>query len=277
MKNQNILPNISFYKLHCLVAGKRLQRIDFDVMFERIANKAFDTQDNEEYYRAECTLLDSQYLWICMRHGAPIPRNPELLDTNVPKANIKNERTTQQIELNRQIFILFDKTTECAYISNLKKMDFIKNSISKELQNKVLLKRAINPGDKNLMEISTLKRVRFTDRNKIMRREFPDIKQRIGTMVGLDAEFIVELILKPRKRKILSKTQGFSNFFANSIDGNEELIVIGKDDRGIEVLYNDETFTKKYIISSPKDENGFYESDKLLRDLITEIHFKSSN
>ncbi len=60
-------------------------------------------------------------------------------------------------------------------------------------------------------------------------------------------------------------------FTEKEADSLKDLIICGSDENDFEIIFNNDTFSKKIEVKNTKDENGKYISDEVKINLLKEM------
>lgn len=229
---------------------------------------------NNIHYIFNSTIIEDRFFWLYSEFGKPLPYNKDVID-NETKEKKKNPRTENDIELNNQLFCLYDSKSKRLFISNTKKQKFIECFFKEKLKKDIVIKRDYVKPEEFIDKIKTIEKISFTSRKNLFTDD-NTIFEKSNNIFGLGEPEDFKLDLNYSGRK---KTDIFINFFNDLTNRKknleiDSLVCIGKDDEDMESIFDINSFTQSIPLKTKKQKNGLYNDDKVKKDLLEKIKEK---
>lgn len=261
--------NLSFSSHHLIIGDNNFPQIKD--LVKACCESCMYTVDNTEY-RVNIKKTEDQYLWFYIQHGAPNPYTNKVLNTESGTEE-KNPREKHQVEINQQIFGLF--FNQELYLSNKYKKAFLQSFLKKKLKKDVIIKNFYKSPQEFLEAIHSVKSVKFVTKRNLFTENsgimdiFPNPKDvyalGIPENFTLEANFYNAKITAQFKQRLSQMVKWKQRGVADS------LICIGTDDKGMESVFNVDTFEKKISISEQKNDHGFFDEASVKQKIITKV------
>ncbi len=227
------------------------------------------------YYRLEIEIVEDRFFWLYARYGKPFPYSNEVVDIDTEETK-ENPKSENDIELNQQLFCLFDNIKKTLFISNSNKKSFLEAFLKDKLQQETVIKRHFLSPEQFIEKIRTIDTISFTSENNLFKPEngiFNASKNMFG--LGEPIDFKIDLNYNGQ-----SKTEKFMKTFLslNEKRINQEiktLICIGKDDSDMETMFDINSFTQVISIKVKRNK-GMYEQTLVKDNLLLEIKKKEN-
>ena len=219
--------------------------------------------------------LTDHYFWVSALKGSGKPRNPILIDTSNEK-KIENPRTVDLVEPTEPFFalILFSEYTRCESLfihpDGVGVLKEFLSSISPERLNKICIKRCFLPKDELLSRFKTIKEIELAENAKSAAlfkttQGFPDIRKTLSDFMGIDAPTACRFIIKANFQAETSMP-----FLCKLYDGRKSrvyssLSIKGRDEDGLDVIFNKDAILKKVEIPAETNHNGIYDNEEIER------------
>lgn len=240
-----------------------------DDMFYNIKDKIFDI--DERHCKINCEIINNKYYWIYIRFGEAKPYSNDAINTET-KELMENSRKSYEAELRKQIFCLYNYSDKTLYTSNFKQNAMLKLFLDQAYQKKFNIKKYFAIIEDFAKEINSIKTIKFSssDRNLFNDGIFKNIEDIYG--LGNINAYNLELKLSKNKKIELGDIIDKLNIFKNKKDEGsiDKIIFVGEDDKGVEKIFNLDTFLKKISIPIEKDENQMYD-EYLVKNKLIEI------
>jgi len=210
----------------------------------------------------------SSYIWLSFDYGKPNPRDEHL--TNIITGEKRdNEREITEAELIQQFFCLYHFGKELFYISNIKKKSIILSVLKKETNMDFELKTIKKTKQEFLDIIRNVNKITFTEARHLFNQNSKK-RQALIDLSGTDApeEFTIEALYNNPNAIV-----GFIQELFTEQENNKlkDLVIRGKDENDFEIIFNNDTFSRKIEIKTDKDENGKYIPDNVKENLLKEL------
>ncbi|MFA6187758.1 MAG: hypothetical protein WC680_00610 [Sulfuricurvum sp.] len=246
-----------------LIANQQKPTLDF---FIEVDEEQHTTKDNT--YKVNIKKVDNRFLWIYIRYGGSLPCSNEVVDTSTDQI-IENPRQMNHIELNHQVFCLYDSVEYHFYLSNSKKKQFIEEYLKHQFSKDFIIKRFFKDPKAFVEQIKSIDRISFTSKQNIFSVKsglFEDVKDIFG--LGQPVNFKVDINYSgsPITEKF---QQIFQNFLTKNDDREiQSLVCIGKDDSEIESIFDVTSFTQTRTLNLKKDDTGMYDAELVKQNLL---------
>lgn len=237
--------------------------------FQIIEEEQYDTKDFT--YKINAEKFDNRFFWLYARYGKALPYSNEVVDRETEET-IDNPRQKNHVELNQQLFVLFDVSTQHLYISNGKKKSFLEEYLKFKLSKDITIKMFFLNPKEFIEKIKTIDRVSFTAKHNLFSENsglFEDTKDIFG--LGQPKDFRIDINYDSK-----SKTDKFIQFFESFLAKNtnqeiHSLVCIGKDDTNIESIFDINSYIQKRTLNLKKDSEGLYDATLVKNTLIDMI------
>lgn len=238
-------------------------------VFNELNEEQYNTKENT--YKINIEKIDNRFLWIYIRYGGSLPYSQEVVDIKTDEI-MANPRKINHVELNQQLFCLYDSKDYYFYLSNSKKKTFLEKYLKQTLSKDCIIKRFFKSKEDFVNNIQTIDSISFTSKNNLFsvnNELFGEPKDIFG--LGQPENFKMQINYNNR-----SITTGFKDKFLNLIDKKDNseiqsLVCIGKDDNGIESIFDINSFTQTRALNLKKDNAGMFEPDTVKQNLINNI------
>ena len=233
--------------------------------------KNLDTQFSiliDGVYYEVCIEKQEDFIWFSFDFGKPNPRDNHL--TNISTGEKRdNDRELTEAELIQQFFCLYHYKNELLYISNIKKQNVLKILLQEKVKQKFSFKTIKKTKEQFISILAKINKITFTEARNLFSH---DSKKRnaLKDLTGVDSpkEFTIEASYEKSNDLVTFIYELFTEKDANSL---KDLIICGSDENDFEIIFNNDTFSKKIEIKNTKDENGKYISDEVKINLLEEI------
>ncbi len=237
--------------------------------FAEVSEEQYNTKDNT--YKINIEKIDNRFLWIYVIYGGSLPYSEEVVDTKTDKI-IDNPRKINHVELNHQLFCLYDSQEYYFYISNSKKKTFLEDYFKEKLSKNFIIKRFFKNPREFIDEINKIDKISFTSKNNIFTTNsglFDDVKDIFG--LGQPENFKIDINYDSK-----NKTKKFIEIFQNFLTKNnnreiQSLVCIGKDDNEVESIFDINSFTKTRTLMLKKDKVGMFEPNIVKKNFLNQL------
>lgn len=226
-----------------------------------------DKQDNLYDYSIDLT---DRYFWFSALKGRGRPLNPELIDTSNER-KVKNLRTAELVEATEPFFVLIlfseDVCQENLFVypNGVGVIKELLSSIGLESLRKIYIKSCFLPKDELLAKLKTVKQIELAENIKTARlfkksEGFPDVRQALTDFMGIDAPTTCRLVIKAN-----FSMETVKEFLRKIYDGRKcraysSLSIKGRDENDVNVVFNNDTISKKVVVPAETNQNGIYDS-----------------
>lgn len=226
--------------------------------------------EEKNYYDIKI-IREEDYVWFVFDYGNPEPRDPILIDINTGEKT-ENQRTLFQTELLQQFFALYFYSTGELYLSNSQKKNFFICFLKNKLSIDFFVKQYFKDIDEFYNIISEVKSISFTNANDLFGANSSK-RQALVDLTGIDAPKCFTIKADYGGRFV----SGIKSFITSLTEERrdcklENLTIRGRDESGMELIYNIDTFCEKIEFDCKKDnETKKYNSDLILEELLRKI------
>lgn len=219
------------------------------------------------YYEVTVDKNDS-FIWFAFDFGKPNPRDEHL--TNIINGEKReNDRELIEAELIHQFFCLYSYDRELFYISNIKKKNVMKTVIKKKIKQKFDFK-TIQKTKEDFFEILTeVNQITFTEVGHLFNQDSKK-RQALKDLTGIDTpkEFTIGATYEKSNQLIKFISDLFKEKENNSL---QDLIIRGNDENNFEVVFNNDTFSRKVEVKNNRNENGKLIPNEVKENLLKEL------
>lgn len=230
-----------------------------------------DYEDNRKtVHSIRCNIINDRYFTLYDNFGSPIPRPDKIYDVPT-KTRINNPRKDSQAELRNQLFCLYDTNSNILYMNNSKKKKFVSKYISKKISKDVIIKNIYKNIDEFTKTLKTLNKIQFIAHRNLFTSQvdsFRNIKDLFGIdepeSFSLEAKYNISV-----EEKIRRTIESFKKEQAKI--PNSCLTCIGKDDNGIEQIFNENAFCRSISIMLQQNNEKLFNTNEVFEQLIRKI------
>ena len=268
--------NLEFSDFYFLIGGNIPSVKDLKLVFD----EAEDTSSSEDtHYVISKENINDEYFWLYARYGNPLPHPDTVYNTKQAQEE-ENPRSTNQIELDKQLFALYCINSNTLYLSNRKKKSWVEGYLRSKLRKDVVIKNFFENVDEFIRKIKSVEKVKFvvksnlfTPKSSIM-KIFPSPNDLFG--LGMPEDFTLEANFH---------RAGLTDAFINNLKKMvawknnceaDSLICVGRDDKNFENIFNADSFIKKISVEAAKDDQGLYNPTIVKEALISKIRERSN-
>ena len=268
--------NLEFSDFYFLIDGNIPSVKDLKLVFD----EAEDTYSSEDtHYVISKENIDDEYFWLYARYGNSLP-HPDTVYNARQKQEENNPRSTDQIELAKQLFTLYCINSNILYLSSRQKKSWVEEYLKAKLNQDVAIKKFFKNVDEFIQQIKSIEKVKFVaKRNLFMNKGsimkiFPTPNDLYG--LGMPEDFTLEANFHRVKLTYafinnLKKMVGWKNNCEA-----DSLLCIGRDDKNFETIFNADSFIKKISVGATKDGQGFYDPTVIKEALLSKIRERSN-
>ncbi|MGI9256686.1 MAG: hypothetical protein ACR2PY_07105 [Salinispira sp.] len=238
-------------------------------------DRSTDTQ-----YKIEKENLNDKYFWLHARYGKSIPYSNIVMDANSQEEG-DNPRKENEIELNKQLFVLYCINERILYISNKGQRKWLVEYLKNRLQKSIVISNIYKDAEEFIAKIKSVKEIKLVVQSKlfdendlfIKPQKFLKVFSMPRDIFALDGPSDLTLEAKYTQAPV---TQRFSDRFKELVTLQKStdvksLICVGRDDENLESIFNADGFAQKISIKATKDKHGFY-NPKIVRVELIKKH-----
>ena len=267
---------MEFSNFYFLISGNSPTVEDLKLIFDEVEDTY---SSNDTHYMISKENIDDEYFWLYARYGNPLP-HPDTVYNTTQAQEEENPRSTNQIELDKQLFALYCIKPKTLYLSSRQKRAWVKEYLKAKLGQDVVIKNFFKNVDEFIRQIKSVEKVKFvvksnlfTPKSSIM-KIFPSPNDLFG--LGMPEDFTLEANFNRT-----GLTDAFINNLKKMVDWKnnceaDSLICVGRDDKNFENIFNADSFIKKISVEAAKDDQGLYNPTIVKQALISKIRERSN-
>lgn len=257
--------------------GFSIARMVIDDQPFTLADFILKPQDNQEVKESdvitnrkiETAKYENRFLSIYFEEGQNHP-HPDMVYNASNHQDEDNPKALDQIERDRQTFVLIDEREQKIFLSDLGKKGFIENYLHKEIHKRIVIKSVIDQQD-FMEKIKELKKIYFA--------ASPDIFSETGMLdkqlkqdaynFGTDIEHMSLCIFfgknsfpqkaKEKIRELLNQKED---------QGFKKIEIAGRTDEGFERIFNIDRIIDKVEIKAQRQDNGLFDEKEVFMNLM---------
>jgi len=211
---------------------------------------------------------NEDFIWFSFKFGKPNPRDNHVTHVKTGEKRT-NQRDTEETELLYQFFCLYNYNTNYLYISNTNKKNILKKIIHEKTDKKYTFKSIKKTADEFMSILNKVDKITFTETKNLFSQDTKR-RQALVDLTGTDAPDAFTIEAEYGEQSTIKK---FINRLLTEQTNHtlKDLIICGSDEDDFDVIFNNDTFTRKVDIECKKDESGKYSADEVRESLICEL------
>lgn len=237
-------------------------------------NISKDIYENEGFsYDINCEIIDNKIFWIYAEYGKEKPYTNKLLNVET-KEYSQNKRNPNEAELRNQLFCMYIPYNAILYMSDFRKSRFLESYLKYKFNRNFIIKKYFAEPKTFVEEINAVKSLKFVfmDKEFFNVGVFENVKDVCGygnDIYNLTIEFKVKDYKFNPKKCLDFLIKSKDKKYRGEID---RMICVGKDDKGVEKIFNLDTYLKKIKIPIQKDENEMYDAEIIKKYLLEQLN-----
>ena len=246
------------------------QKGDF-LFFNTESDFCHNTSETSAYHTIHTELTDD-YFWFYSNYGHRNPRPKQVINITNGLAH-ENLRTAEEVEPTGQLFALYSFNNNILYISNAQRkgiiVDFLKDKLNID---NLIIKNIYVDRDAFVNKLNSLDKIRFTSRERNLFSGVNSIGGALKDNYGMEEpeKFTVYAEYKIPMSERLKNTISILNEH-KKLGNIQNLVIIGRDDQGIEQVFNEEAFTQRVVVSVPENDEGLYDPEQVKNKLLEKL------
>jgi|SRR5690554_464757 len=258
---------LTFSGIVCFIDDNKIAIEDFKT---NIQEGTFDEVSGNivQIYKLEYL---NNYLKVCFSDGSAMPRNPNVY--NKTKQEFEpNPRDTDQIE-PKDYFAVFDLKTSYLWLSNTKKKSVILNFFQQKFENRKIIFKDVYEEQKFIESIKTLDHIKISAAPNIFTQTNSLSQALVDEMYGAQ-EAILHL---KYQNTFIGDTllDRIKSIFKNK-DSFQGIMISGRDEKNLGMLFNNRLFTRKIDIKANVDENEMFDPSDVFNQIILKLEEESN-
>lgn len=238
----------------------------------------YDNEDGNTYIVSKS--IEENNLWLYFEYGAKNPRPDYVIDTDNNNEKVQNPRSASQVEPNKQLFCVYEGDTGNLYLSNQQKKGFMEEffkSFEPEPDQRIFVKRVYIDAEDFLAQLKTVETMKIVARPNLLSTT-GDLYQPVIDIFGYGIPEQFEVFAKFGGSITQAVKDKFMRLFKEQKDGSiKKFICVGKNDDGLETIFNTENFTKKISIRLRKQENELFDADEVKDEIFKQLKPKDED
>lgn len=233
-------------------------------------NDAWNQNFEDQYHTihsVNCSLIENRYFTLYDNYGSPNPRPEKIYDIPT-KRKLNNPRKNNQAELNKQLFCMYDTYKHVLFMNDSKKKKFLIRYLKNILSQEIIIKNIYKDIDEFTNALKTLDEITFSAQRNIFTAQVDSFKK-IKDLFYIDEPESFSITAKYKinvKEKIKRAIENFRKEQVQAV--NSCLICRGKDDHGIEQVFNENAFCKSIGIILTQNEEKLLDPKAVFDELI---------
>lgn len=233
---------------------------------------------NDLVYEIDCEIIDEKFFWMYIRIWEAKPYSNKVLNVDTKEIS-QNKREENEAELRKQLFCIYVPNEKIFYMSDFRKNKLLATYLKDRFKQEFIIKKYFIDPKEFTNNITSLKSLRFVGLNKNLFNG--DIFRGVKELLGYDQDgFSFTLEVKKIKNSIFDpdKCLDFLLEWKRKKENRQvdRMVCVGKDDEGVEKIFNLETFLKKIKLSVKKDKNEMYNPQIVKNALLKELNAQSN-
>ena len=268
--------NLEFSDFYFIISGNAPSVKDLKLVFDEVEDK-YSSEDT--HYVISKENINDEYFWLYARYGNPLP-HPDTVYNARQEQEEDNPRSTDQIELAKQLFALYCINSNTLYLSSRIKKSWVEEYLKAKLNQDVAIKNFFKNVDEFIQQLNSIEKVKFVAKRNLFTLQgsimkiFPSPNDLFG--LGMPEDFTLEANFNRVKL-----TDAFIDHLKKMVDWKnnceaDSLICVGRDDKNFETVFNADSFIKKLSVEATKDGQGFYDPAVIKQALLSKIREKSN-
>ena len=250
--------------------GSRYISPTFD-SFSKLPEAIRYSKDKTHYEGIAEKNQDDNYIWLEFKYGNSSPRSPYAAD---PKTGDKQDNPLPKGHYvpTKQLFCIYSIEEEIIYLSNSKSLSLIQNILSLETGRAFIIKSIFKNMDEFINIVKSVDEISFSNINDIFGRNAKQrsaLKDLVGDetpeRMSIRAEYTGEFLPIKLLRQLFSAKQEHNL---------SRLVIRGKDESGLGLIFNTESFRHKVKVDYTKNEDDMIESNSVKYNIIQHLKGK---
>ena len=211
-------------------------------------------------------------MWIYLKSGNSLPYDDTVIDVETNEKTA-NPRQITQVELRHQYFALYDYAQKALYLSTLKSIGILSNFFTKAVgEGTITIKKLLKDFNEVLKSFKSIKSIRLVAKNNLFTQAnnlFQGVTEAFGLGIPGQYKIDVDFGYASLTEGAIGKLQEINQkMLGGEIDS---FICVGRDDTGLDGVFNMDTFTSSIKIKAAHDEKGMYQDFDIKRELIKQL------
>lgn len=184
--------NLEFSDFYFLISGNSPTVKDLKLVFDEAEN-TYSSEDT--HYVISKENINDEYFWLYARYGNPLP-HPDTVYNTKQEQEEENPRSTDQIELAKQLFALYCINSNTLYLSSIRKKSWVEEYLKEKLRQDVVIKNFFKNVDEFIQQIKSVEKVKFVAKRNLFTLQgsimkiFPSPNDLFG--LGMPENFTLE-------------------------------------------------------------------------------------
>lgn len=248
--------------------GKSLNSDDYGTI---LSNKE-KIRIKKENFLEEIRIADYEdFIWIFLKQGTAKPRAKKVFNMTIADFE-DNPRRKEQVELNKQSYLVIHKNSNRCFLSNLKKLDYFEEQLTLILSKRIGLTPLFKSLDEVTNQLKTLEEVTFVIQNDLFSSNDESINL-FGnglSCLGLDKPDELHIRAKFENNSNIASIINFFNKIKN-IPSASNISCTCKDAKKLAYILNIDGTCRRIVIRSDRNEDGLYNDDVIVRRFFEEF------
>ena len=211
-------------------------------------------------------------LWLYLKSGSALPYDNKVIDIETNEA-VSNPRHITQVELRNQYFALYDYNKKLLYLSNLKVIGILSTFFNTAIKDgDITIKKIVKDFNDVIKSFKSIKSIRLIAKNGLFQQTgnlFKETINEFGLGVPGQLKIDVDFSYASLNDAAIGKLKELNN---KRLGGEfDTFICVGRDDTGLDGVFNMDTFTSSITVKASHDERGMYQDLEVKKELIKQL------
>ncbi|MCK9345167.1 MAG: hypothetical protein M0P64_03575 [Candidatus Pacebacteria bacterium] len=267
---------IKFSGYHLIIKGKKTFDLScFSLVeserTERLVISSGEQKETLQVTKHKKVTHSERFLTLYFNSGEKYPYSPTVIDGELQETD--NPRNPEQIELDEQLFVLFDTVTQRMWISNQRKKNFIVEWIAKKTKFEISVKSILDE-ETFLEKIKSVEEVSFcvvpnlfntSGQNTLSGHLAQDIYGFGASKARIELSYkdiSINDKIKTRIREMLGRKSDF-----------QDVSVVGRSDEGLDTIFNlEEVISRIHVEVVADNKSKLLDPVEVFDSLISNIN-----
>mgnify|MGYP003603733173 CR=1 FL=1 len=243
------MKSVSFYCLQLVINDKYVTSAEF----QPFVDKKYVATEEKHFESMKCEILETEgFAKLYFEHGDPTPWNPTVVDIKT-KTAADNTRDKDQFEPNLN-YGLFDFRSSQVWLPHHAKNIF-KTAVQSEYKDATF--KEVLDEETFFQTIQSLDEIKFGIVPDELLNSINTISQAMTVDANCYDSSYAELTLSfNKKNNISEKVRALFNTIIGEKSSFKKIAIAGRNNTGLDMLFNTETVSTKVTIDVMQDENG---------------------
>lgn len=212
---------------------------------------------------------NDRYLSLTILEGKAKPRNPSVV--NVDTGELKDNQRKEYEAEPTHYFALIDLKTSYIWVNNSKKEKLIKGFLADKLNTSKIYFKSIYDEFSFIETLKSLDQLQFSAAPDLFSNESGLSRALAEDVYGYGADIATITLDYTTNKSVKEQVKDFLRKTLKHKDRFNKIVISGRDENNLGMLFNTSSFSRKIELKSPIDHNGMLIENELLKRLIEKI------